>query len=99
MKLLEEIKVVGFRRVWVEREGKVTIREASGTVIVEIDEDGGLRSMAHRAIDSKGRKCKSGPIHVRFVGKIAEREARPDETLPRGIDDVFAAHPWAWRPR
>jgi hypothetical protein len=108
VRLVERIKVSGVRRIRVKTDlrgvaKEVTIREANGELVVEIDEDGGLRDMAHRAIDSQGRRCKSGPLHVRFVGTISVREPLPDEVLPPatigGRDDVFHGHAWASRPR
>ena len=55
------VKVIGVRKVRTDATGRVTIREANGELLIEVDEDGGLRAMAHRAIDSQGRRCKSGP--------------------------------------
>jgi hypothetical protein len=103
VKILERIKIVGFRKVRTGPGGQIAVREANGELVVELEEDGGLRAMAHDAIDSQGCKCKSGPLVVRFMGTISVREPRPDESLPpairRGYDDVFAGHAWASRPR
>jgi len=104
MRLLETIMLAGFRRI--HRDSRTstgwTVRLASGQIQVELDEEG-LRGMIHQALISTGRKCKSGPLHVRFVGEISVREPHPQEieTLPPGWagDDVFLRHVWTSRPR
>jgi hypothetical protein len=96
----ERIRVSGHRKARTAPDGKVTIREANGELVVQVDEEGGLRAMAHDAIDSRGNKCKCGPLHVRFVGTISVRDLRPDEAVPvRGRDDVFAGHAWSPEPQ
>lgn len=103
MRRIERIKVSGLRKAHVATGGKVTIREAHGELVVQLEEDGGLRAMAWDAIDSRGCSCKRGPLHVRFVGTISTREPRPDEVLPDAQhgrrDDVFAGHVWSPEPR
>ena len=100
MRLVARIKIFGNRWARIQSGSQVMVREADGEVTVELEEDGGLRAMIQRAIDSQGRKCKSGPLHVRFLGKVSVREPRPDEVLPRGgRDDVYKDHPWGSRPQ
>lgn len=102
MRRLERIKVSGLRRAHVDGAGRVTIREAHGELVVQLEEDGGLRGMAWDAIESRARSCKRGALHVRFLGTISTRDPRPGEVLPDPLygrrDDVFAGHAWAPEP-
>lgn len=105
MRLVEQIKLSGFRRFFrtsITATGGWSVRVANGEAVVELDEEG-LRHMIHQAIVSRGHKCKSGPLHVRFLGVTEVRAPLEDELEAawpiQGGDDVFAGHVWTSRPR
>jgi len=73
-------------RVRVARE---TTRVLLGTLTVEIDVDG-LRALALKAVQARGKKAKAGPLYVCFTGHVGIAES----ALSSDRSDPFAGHVW-----